>query len=159
MRNNESTQRLNIPGISPVIIDGQRGIKFEAMFNIFITNKYIKCLRDIICCWNESYYILDTLIMHGIIKQRVDCSMEWTLNKTSLAWLFKNMHIIIPEDGHAFHIPGGFWNPVATLFAEKRETLKKLAHNKIAYGGKSQDIEKLDAILKENGIQLYTEYT
>jgi hypothetical protein len=160
MRNNKRTHRLNIPGISPVIINGKRYIRVEAMCKRFITNKYIKCLYDICRCWNDSYHILDTLVRHEIIKQNADHSLEWTLTKTSLACLFKKMDTIDYEDdeddenGYACHIPGGFWNPISTLFGIKRDTLKKLAHNKITYGGQSKDMEKLNAILKENGIQL-----
>jgi len=152
---NENAQRLNIPGISPVTINGEKTILFEAMRKKFITNNYIKALHDICFYWYGSYEILDTLIRHGIIKQREDYSMEWTLNKTSLAWLFKEGMVTMDyDDGYTYHIPGGFWNPVAILFGEKREILKKLIHNKMAYGGNSQDIERLKAILNENGIQL-----
>jgi len=157
MRKSENTKHLNIPGISPVTVNYRgetiRGIRIEAMAKRFITNKYIKCLRDICEYWDNSYYILDTLIRQDIIKQRDDYSMEWTLNKTSLAMLFKKMHLRDHIDDYIIHVSGGFWNSVATLFGEKRETLKKLAHNKITYGGRSEDIEKLDAIFKENGIQ------
>jgi hypothetical protein len=152
MKNNENTPHLNIPGITPetiyttveqveqvywtMPIPGAtivKTIKFEAMSKRFITNKYIKCLHDICHCWNESYYVLDALIIHDIIKQRADCSMEWTLNKTSLAWLFNNMKTNTYDSDYVFHIPGGFWNPIATLFGENKETLKKLISNKNGY--------------------------
>lgn len=159
----ENTQHLNIPGITPIIfygkidgenVNGERMIKFEAMRKNDITNKYIKCLHDIIWYWDNSYYVLDTLIRHGVINKSNDYSMKWTLNKTSLAWLFKKMKTINNEDNYSFHIPGGFWNPISVLFGEKKEILKRLAHNKITYGGQSQDIEKLKTILKENNIDL-----
>jgi len=156
MGKNKKIQRLNIPGISPVIIDGERGIKCDAVGKRFITNKYIKCLHDICWVWGaEGYYVLDTLISHGIIKQQADYSMEWTLTKTSLAWLFKKMKISEDED-IIIHVPGHFWNPIATLFGEKKEILTKLAHNKNIAGEnwKSPDIEKLLSILRDNGIQL-----
>jgi hypothetical protein len=159
MKNNERTKHLIIPGITPVIINGERGVSVEAMSKRFITNKYIKCLYDICFYWVHGYYILDILIGHGIIKQRTDYSLEWTLNKTSLAWLFKKRNITVAddeeeEDDHKFHIPGGFWNPVGVLFSVRKETLKKLAYNESTYGGWSKDIETVKTVLEENGILL-----
>jgi len=150
----KNTQHLNIPGISSVIINGERAIRIEAMAKRFITNKYINCLHNICYYWNNSYYILDTLIGHVVIKQRDDYSMEWTLTDTSLAWLFKKMHLNKCEDGYVSHIPCGFWKPIATLFGKKSETLRKLVYNKFTFGGKSQDIGILNTILNENNINL-----
>jgi hypothetical protein len=166
MKNNENPQRLNIPGITPVIIDGKNAIAVEAMAKRFVKNNYVQALYDICWYWGaESYFILDALVVNGIIKQDTDYSMKWTLTKTSLAWLFKNIKLQAEyEDRDCqkfFHIRGGFWNPIAVLFGENKETLKKLICNKNAYAikhngkeTKSEDIEKLKTILKENGIQL-----
>jgi hypothetical protein len=185
MKNNESIQCLNVPGIRPEIIpyyitpegeniyftkEAPKGERIYYMRSICIEgtstsknlfkNKYTKCLHDICIFWYEGYYVLDALMRHDIIKQHSDYSLKWTLNKTSLAWLFKKMikttMEVDDDDYYVYHIPGGFWNPIATLFGMKRETLTKLAYNEKEYGGKSQDIEKLETILKENRIQLQT---
>jgi len=116
----EKEWHLRIPGITPCVlngeikgekVDGKRIIMSEAFCGRFFSNKYIKCLHDICSYWEESYYILDTLIGHGIIKQCDDYSLEWTLNKTSLAWLFKKMHTINNEENYTYTFPADFGIP------------------------------------------------
>jgi hypothetical protein len=151
---------LIVPGITLETFDNEKYIRFEAKAQWSQANVYIECLHEIIRHWDYAFDFIDALIREEIIIQHEDYSLEWTLNKTSLAWLFKKTagasywvsdEVDVPI--YISHISGGFWNPVETLFKYKRGSLKALLHIKETYGGFSQDIEVLGIALKK--INLY----
>jgi len=68
--------------------------------------------------FREDFHVL---FSEGIIR-RIDYDRyEWTKTETSLAEYFK----WIGKD--AFDVPGGFWDPIATVFRMNKGSLSKLA--------------------------------
>ena len=160
MITDKRTYLLNVPGITPITIDGEKMIKFEVrqgpLAKTYFSNKYAECLHEIIWHWEDAFFFIGALICEGIIEQHEDYSLEWKLNKTSLAWLFKKMPFHILIDGEYYSpITGGFWNPVKTLFNIKKGSLKKLLHIKETYTGHySLDFKKMKTALEKHGYEI-----
>jgi len=67
----------------------------------------------------------------GVIKRIAFDHYEWTKSETSLAeyfkWIGEEERKKIEKN--QLNIPGGFWNPIATVFRKNQRRLSKLAGN------------------------------
>jgi hypothetical protein len=97
--------------------------------------------------YKNSYPFTNYLIKHGIIIRHEDESLEWTLNRESLAKLFNEW----PWDTPFFdkHVK---WKPIEIAFKLPRYSLRQLASNTgsryYGDGEVNPDYEKIMGILK-----------
>jgi hypothetical protein len=107
-------------------------------------NKYFQARVHLDCYFHGIFDIIRLLAEHKIIKKHEDESLEWTLNRDSLAQLFKKWPYVDSW------IPGGFWGPVETAFKIKRYSLRYLVStNGRYYDRVNPDYEKIKKIIQD----------
>jgi hypothetical protein len=89
-------------------------------YSLVRDNKYFRARVHLNLCFCGIGDIIHLLARREIIKVHKDESLEWILNRDSLAQLFKKW----PYAGSG--IPGGFWGPIETAFKLKRGSLRYL---------------------------------
>jgi hypothetical protein len=106
-------------------------------------NKYFRARVYLSASFRGIIDIIWLLAKHDIIKVHEDESLEWTLNRDSLAQLFKKWPYV--DDW----IPGGFWGPVETAFNINRYSLRYLTStNGRYYDRVNPDYEKVKKIIQ-----------
>jgi hypothetical protein len=113
-------------------------------YSLVRDNKYFRARVYLSLGFHGISGIIDLLAKRKIIKVHEDESLEWTLNRDSLARLFKKWPYAVSG------IPGGFWAPVETAFKIKRHSLRYLTStNGRYYDRVNPDYEKVKKIIQD----------
>jgi hypothetical protein len=116
----------------------------DEIFTLARENKYFRAKIDLSVNFYGITDIIRLLADRRIIKEHKDESLEWTLNRDSLAQLFKKWPYA------SLSMEGGFWGPVETAFKIKRYSLRYLVStNGRYYDRVNPDYEKVKKIIQD----------
>jgi hypothetical protein len=114
------------------------------IYSLVRDSKYFRARVHLSLSFGGIEDIIHLLAKHKIIKVHEDESLEWTLNRDSLAQLFKKWPYVNSD------IPGGFWGPVETAFKIKRYSLRYLTStNGRYYDRVNPDYENVKKIIQD----------